>query len=62
MPMTSEAIEWLALHRVYEGGMSRLPGNYLNFGRPIAGYLADALDELVHDDRLALGPPSPTGH
>ncbi len=59
--MTPEAVEWLALHRVHEGGLTSCNGGYLNHGRPVAGYLADALDVLVRTGHLALGPSSPTG-
>lgn len=59
--MTPEVTEWLALHRVHEGGLTKLNHTYLNHGRPVAGYLADALDGLIHTEHLALGQPSPSG-
>lgn len=59
--MTAEAVEWLALHRAHEGGVTRFNDGYLNHGRPVADYLADALDELVRTEHLALGPPGPAG-
>ncbi|MGH3798473.1 MAG: hypothetical protein ACRDSP_26820 [Pseudonocardiaceae bacterium] len=37
-------------------------GEYLNHGQPVAGYLADALDELLRTEHLALGRTSPSGH
>ncbi|MCA1704418.1 MAG: hypothetical protein LC808_14620, partial [Actinobacteria bacterium] len=49
------------LHRVHEGGITSCNGGYFNDGRPVAGYLADALDVLIHAGHLALGSPSPTG-
>ncbi|HEU0127019.1 MAG TPA: hypothetical protein VFQ48_00195 [Pseudonocardiaceae bacterium] len=61
MKLDSEVIEWLALHRTHEGGLTKLGMSYLNCGRPIGGYLAEMLDELIHTRLLALGPPSPTG-
>lgn len=39
----------------------RLNNGYLNFGSPVAGYLADALDRLVRTELLILGSPSPSG-
>ncbi|MGH3941493.1 MAG: hypothetical protein ACRDTG_23265 [Pseudonocardiaceae bacterium] len=59
--MTSEVTEWLALLRVHEGGVTRLAGHYLNCGWPVAGYLADVLDELIDTGFLALAQPNPIG-
>lgn len=59
--MTPEVTEWLALHRAHEGGLTRLDHGYLNYGRPVAGYLADVLDRLVRTECLVLGQPSPSG-
>ncbi|MGH3796700.1 MAG: hypothetical protein ACRDSP_17635 [Pseudonocardiaceae bacterium] len=53
--------EWLALLRVHEGGVTKLDGHYLNHGRPVAGYVADALDELIRTELLALARPDPAG-
>ncbi|MGH3908204.1 MAG: hypothetical protein ACRDTE_29085, partial [Pseudonocardiaceae bacterium] len=59
--MTPDVTEWLALLRVHEGGMTKLDGNYLNHGQPVAHYLADALDQLIHTELLALARPDPAG-
>lgn len=53
--------EWLALLRVHQGGVTRLDNDYLNHGRPVTDYLADALDELIRSELLALGRPTPSG-
>lgn len=53
--------EWLALLRVHEGGVTRQGGYYLNYGRPIIKYVADALDELVDARILVLGPANEYG-
>ncbi|MCA1601288.1 MAG: hypothetical protein LC776_06475 [Acidobacteria bacterium] len=53
--------EWLALLRVHEGGVTKLNGHYLNHGRAVAGYVADALDELIRTEFLALARPDPVG-
>ena len=53
--------EWLALFRVHEGGVTRLDGDYLNHGRPVADYLAVVLDELIRTELLALGRSTPSG-
>lgn len=53
--------EWLALLRAHEGGVTRQGGSYLNHGRPIAAYLADALDALVDANVLVLGPANEYG-
>lgn len=45
-PMTPEVTEWLALLRAHDGGLTSLNDGYLNYGRPIANYLTDALDAL----------------
>lgn len=59
--MTGEAVEWLALHRAHEGGLTTLNGDYLNHGRPVVEYVAATLDALIRADHLVLGPPSPSG-
>ncbi|MGH3906140.1 MAG: hypothetical protein ACRDTE_18450 [Pseudonocardiaceae bacterium] len=53
--------EWLALLRVHEAGVTKLDGHYLNHGRPVAEYLAAALDELIRNELLALGRSTPSG-
>ncbi|MCA1705659.1 MAG: hypothetical protein LC808_21330 [Actinobacteria bacterium] len=59
--MTTRVTEWLALRRVHEGGLTKLSGHYLNCGRPVGGFLAEMIDELVSAGFLALGRSSPTG-
>ncbi len=59
--MTPGVTEWLALLRAHEGGLTKLNNGYLNHGRPVAGYLADALETLIRTEQLALGAPSPSG-
>ncbi|MGH3909258.1 MAG: hypothetical protein ACRDRM_00340 [Pseudonocardiaceae bacterium] len=59
--MTPEATEWLGLHRAHEGGVTKLAGDYLNYGRPVGSYLADVLDGLISAGFLALGQLSASG-
>lgn len=59
--MTPDVTEWLALLRTHEGGVTKLNDCYLNYGRPVASYLADVLDKLVRTERLVVGQPSPNG-
>ncbi|MGH3904310.1 MAG: hypothetical protein ACRDTE_08985 [Pseudonocardiaceae bacterium] len=59
--MTPDVTEWLALLRVHEGGVTKLDGNYLNHGRPVADYLAATLDQLIRAELLALARPDPAG-
>lgn len=53
--------EWLALRRAHEGGVTMLGGRFFNHGRPVAEYLAVALDELIRAELLALGRADPVG-
>lgn len=59
--MTPEVAEWLALHQVREGGVTKLVGHYFAEERPVAGYVAKVVDGLISAGFLALGQPSPTG-
>ena len=59
--MTPDVTEWLALMRAHEGGVTNVNGHYLNHGRPVAGYLADAFGELIRAELLALARPDPIG-
>ena len=59
--MTSEVSEWLVLHRVQEGGAMKLNGEYLDFGRPVANFLASTFDDLISRGLLALGRVNPLG-
>lgn len=53
--------EWLALLRAHEGGVTRQRGCYLNHGRSMAKYVADALDELLDAELLVLAPAKEHG-
>lgn len=53
--------EWLALRRVHEGAVAAVEGRFFNHGRPVADYLAAALDELIRSEYLALSPADPAG-
>ncbi len=46
---------WIALRRVHRGGVARLAGCWLDAGRPVPGYVAEALEALTHGGLLALG-------
>lgn len=59
--MTPEAMEWLALHRVHEGGVARLGGIYFNHGRPVSGALAAEFGRLIDSGLLALARPDLRG-
>jgi hypothetical protein len=60
-PMTSAVTEWLALRRVHEGGVTQLTTSeqFLDRGRPVAGYLAEALGQLIGSGHLTLGAGDP---
>jgi hypothetical protein len=47
---------WIALRRAHRGGVANLAGHWLDSGRPVPGYLADALDGLISAELLALAP------
>ncbi|MPZ67783.1 MAG: putative ATP-grasp-modified RiPP [Pseudonocardiaceae bacterium] len=57
----SPVIEWMALRRVHEGGVTALRSRFLHRERPVADYLAEALDALIRTEHLALGRPDPIG-
>lgn len=38
------------LRRVHEGGVTRLGEHFFNQGRPVADYLATALDDLIRSE------------
>ncbi len=59
--MTPQVAEWLALHRVREGGATRLASHYFTEGRPVTDCVANALDGLISAGFLALDQPNPTG-
>lgn len=46
---------WIALRRAHVGGVSNLVGRWLDSGRQVPGYVADALDELISAELLVLG-------
>lgn len=60
-PMTPDVAGWLALLRVHQGGVTKLDGHCLNHGRPVANYVAGALDELIRNELLSLGRSTPSG-
>ncbi|MGH3908286.1 MAG: hypothetical protein ACRDTE_29500 [Pseudonocardiaceae bacterium] len=57
----ARAREWHALNRAHDGAVVKLGGDcgdYVDAGCPVAGDLAEALDELIVAGLLGLGPPS----
>ncbi|MGH8968058.1 MAG: hypothetical protein ACRDXB_22415, partial [Actinomycetes bacterium] len=50
---------WIALRRAHEGEVANLAGQWLDSGRRVPGYLADALDQLTSAGLLALGELDP---
>ncbi len=46
---------WIALRRAHRGGVAKLPNCWLDAGRPVPGYVADALEELTRGGMLVLG-------
>lgn len=44
-----------------QGGVTKLASGYLNYGRPVADYRADAFDGLIKTGLLALGQSDPIG-
>lgn len=43
----ADLFAWMALRRVYRGYLAKLGDRYFDAGRPIPGYLAEALDALT---------------
>jgi hypothetical protein len=50
---------WIALRRAHQGGVGKLDGWWLDSGRRVPGYVADALDRLIKAGLLALGAADP---
>lgn len=59
MDTASDTTAWIALRRAHEGGVTNFEGRWLDNGRPVPGYLTDALDELTHRGLLALAEADP---
>lgn len=54
-PLTgSDLRDWMALRRVSGGGVARMGAHWFDHGRPVPGYLADALAELCASKLVAL--------
>jgi hypothetical protein len=50
---------WIALGRAHQGGVTNLAGQWRDFGSPVPGYVANALDRLTSSGPLALANPDP---
>lgn len=50
---------WIALRRAHRGGVAKLAGCWLDAGRPVPGYVAEALEELTRGGLLILGEADP---
>ncbi|MGH3777872.1 MAG: hypothetical protein ACRDRR_19420 [Pseudonocardiaceae bacterium] len=50
---------WIALRRAHQGGVANLAGHWLDSGRPVPGYVADALDWFTRTGLLALADADP---
>jgi hypothetical protein len=50
---------WIALRRAHEGGVAHVSGQWLDSGRRVPGYVADALDRLASVGLLTLGEVDP---
>jgi hypothetical protein len=55
----ADLYDWMALRRAHKGGVANLAGHWLDSGRPVPGYVADALDGLTSTGLLALGEADP---
>jgi hypothetical protein len=51
--------QWIALHRVFDGEVTRLDGGWRDHGYLVPGYVIDALDELLTDGLVTLADPNP---
>lgn len=49
----------MALRRVHRGYIAKLGGRYFDAGRPIPGYLAEALDALTKAGLVVLAEADP---
>ena len=50
---------WIALRKAHQGGVTNLAGQWRDFGSPVPGSVADALDRLTSSRQLALADPDP---
>ncbi len=50
---------WIALRRAHQGGVATLQGHWFDSGRLVPGYVAEALDGLIHAGLLVLGEEDP---
>ncbi|MGH3822457.1 MAG: hypothetical protein ACRDRA_06405 [Pseudonocardiaceae bacterium] len=55
----SDLATWIALRRAHEGGVANLEGQWFDSGRPVPGYLANALDGLTNRGLLVLADADP---
>ncbi|MGH3939922.1 MAG: hypothetical protein ACRDTG_15085 [Pseudonocardiaceae bacterium] len=55
----TDLFAWMALRRVHRGYIARLGDRYVDAGRPIPGYLAEALDMLAGAGLVALATADP---
>ncbi|MGQ0717990.1 MAG: hypothetical protein ACT4NP_11910 [Pseudonocardiales bacterium] len=55
----SGVAEWIALRRAHEGGVANLVGQWFDSGRPVPGYVADALEGLTSGGLLVLADADP---
>ncbi|MGH3884066.1 MAG: hypothetical protein ACRDRY_08300 [Pseudonocardiaceae bacterium] len=50
---------WIALRRAHQGGVAKLTGHWLDSGRRVPSYVADALDALTRAGLLVLADADP---
>lgn len=51
--------EWLALHRVHEGGVAKVAGIYLDHGYPVPDHLIGLFDRLTWAGLLQVAEGDP---
>lgn len=51
--------EWLALHRVHEGGVAKVAGIYLDHGYPVPSHLIGLFDRLTWAGLLMVAEGDP---
>ncbi|MGH3916966.1 MAG: hypothetical protein ACRDTC_26680 [Pseudonocardiaceae bacterium] len=60
MPLVgADLFAWMALRRVYQGHLAKLDDRYFDGGRPIPGYLTEALDALTGTGLAVLAEADP---
>lgn len=60
MPLVgADLVTWMALRRMYRGHLAKLGDHYLDGGRPIPGYLTEALDALTGTGLALLAEADP---